>query len=139
MAEFSEPHVSSDMDRVSTKVEVIDDMLSLIFDNFATNSISFTSSEELSMTKLRAQLEKLGKNSLKGSSSAEKPEDDLFTESFLASFTTSAFVSELDTLRTSEEFTLDDLSTLAATIRSFAADMSPEDRALYLESLSSTS
>ena len=134
MAESNEPHDVSETTLVSNKVDLIEDMLSTMVDAFSANSVPFTQSEEESLAKVRTQLEKLSRH--KSGRNSAITESDSFSDSFLETFTTCAFPSELDALRTSEEITTDDLATLAATIRSFADDMSADDRVLYTSSLS---
>lgn len=130
--------VSSDPQGYSAQASVID-IVSKIVDGFQEEKIEMSSVEKNSLDKVRSRIEKLQQNNMLQKSS----EQNLLAhsenmENFMDSFTTSAFVFELDALRTSETMTVDDMATLAEAIRNFERGLSSQDRDMYISSLVSS-
>lgn len=129
---------------IDSRFAPLEKCLDLIESALSSGNSKPSITEKASVTKARAHLVKLASTRMTNRSFGSKipsTEDEGFSDFFLDSFTSIAFLEELDALRQAEgtKMTEDDFATLAQTIRDFGLSIPSADRDILKQAVSESS
>lgn len=129
---------------IDSRFAPVEKCLDLIESALSSGDSKPSITEKASVTKARAHLIKLASTRMTNRSVGSNilsTEDEEFSDFFLDSFTSKAFLEELDALRRAEgtKMTEDDFATLAQSIRDFGLSIPATDRDIFKQSVSESS